>query len=303
VDSLAVALSAFNRCRELLGEQLNQPVLRWLKELPGVSVSILWQDPLAFQLPGQIFALCPKLRTAWNRGHGAKPPACAACQRQRWWPHLLADSQSRRFQSRCHLSSFCAGVRVGTSWPVVLTVQAGSHGRNFNAAVALLRVIVHDLKTTLAADTARQHAQALETRIWNLETGNSPPQHKALPKGQDVARLGDEPRCVHADQLIKKMLEYLHANYKKPILPSDVAASLKMSANYLSSLFSATMGVSCHRYLENIRFAKAREMLCVPGARIADVSAALGWASSSNFGRAFKERNGVTPGLWRQSGG
>lgn len=72
-----------------------------------------------------------------------------------------------------------------------------------------------------------------------------------------------------------------------------------MNAAYLSSLLSRTTGVTFHRHLEDLRMAKAKELLLDPRSRIREVSQAVGFASTDAFRHAFKAYTGVAPSDWR----
>ena len=92
---------------------------------------------------------------------------------------------------------------------------------------------------------------------------------------------------------------YLQSHYRRPMQLGDVAEALNMNACYLSSLFSAAAGVTYHRYPEELRLAKAKELLADPSTRICELACAVGYASAGTFCRAFKARTGFSPRAWR----
>jgi two-component system response regulator YesN len=109
-------------------------------------------------------------------------------------------------------------------------------------------------------------------------------------------------RVVLSSQTLKSveaMRDYVHQHYHRPIGLSEVAAALKMNASYLSNVFSQTTGVTFHRFLEEVRLARARELLRNPRNRVGEVAATAGYASPDAFRHAFKARQGLSPEAWR----
>jgi two-component system response regulator YesN len=94
------------------------------------------------------------------------------------------------------------------------------------------------------------------------------------------------------------MRDYVLKHYDHPLQLSDVAAALGKNAAYLSTLFSQTTGVTFHHYLEEVRLAKAKELLSDPANCVGDVACAVGYGSASHFRHVFKDRTGVAPHLW-----
>ncbi|MEO7098984.1 MAG: AraC family transcriptional regulator [Luteolibacter sp.] len=138
---------------------------------------------------------------------------------------------------------------------------------------------------------------ALEHRLQE----NSRQQTQRDP-GPDLPATGAERQASpHHQQIIQRMLDYLQSNYHRPIQLGDVADALKMNACYVSSLFSATTGGTYQRYLEELRVAKAKELLANPGMHICEVACATGFTTAGTFCRTFKARTGLSPRAWRNS--
>jgi YesN/AraC family two-component response regulator len=69
----------------------------------------------------------------------------------------------------------------------------------------------------------------------------------------------------HSQQLVQRILDYIHEHYSCPIQLGDLAAVMNMNTAYISSLFHTTTGVTFHHYLEELRLAKAKGS--APGSR------------------------------------
>lgn len=74
---------------------------------------------------------------------------------------------------------------------------------------------------------------------------------------------------------------------------------MHMNPSYLSTLFSQTTGVTFHHYLEQVRLARAKELLRDPRRRIWEAARATGYASPDAFRHAFRAREGLSPEAWR----
>ncbi len=95
------------------------------------------------------------------------------------------------------------------------------------------------------------------------------------------------------------MRDYVQAHFSRPLGLNDVASAMNMNASYVSALFSQTTGVTFHRFLEEVRLSKARELLRDPRQRIGEVAEATGYASPDAFRHAFKTHESLSPEAWR----
>ena len=95
------------------------------------------------------------------------------------------------------------------------------------------------------------------------------------------------------------MLDYIHGQYSQPLQLADLATALNMSVAYVSHLFSMTVGVTFHVYLEQLRLTKAKELLRDPLNRIGEVAYAVGYTNPDHFRKVFRTHVGVSPGTWR----
>jgi AraC-like DNA-binding protein len=170
----------------------------------------------------------------------------------------------------------------------------------FHDAVALARLILHDLESTAQARMARS---GLDNALRRL---NSTQIEAARLRGELRHRLPSLPESTvqpglgsHARKLVTAMLDYAHQHYHRPIGLGELASAMKMNASYLSALFSRTTGVTFHRFLEEVRLSKAKELLRDPRNLVCEVACATGYASLDSFRHAFKAHEGLSPEAWR----
>ena len=163
-----------------------------------------------------------------------------------------------------------------------------------------------------AGDTPRSRSHPSSKTGWlELETAqarlnNLEVEHERLRLELHQRAPGIPENCAqpsagsHSEQIVRRMLEYVHAHYHRPLQLRDVADAVKMNACYVSSLFSQTLGVPFHHYLNELRMAKAKELLRDPTCRAREVACAVGYANSGQFWRVFKVHTGLAPCMWRE---
>jgi two-component system response regulator YesN len=74
-----------------------------------------------------------------------------------------------------------------------------------------------------------------------------------------------------------------------------LSRELYLSASHMAVLFTRVVGASFRQYVRSVRLASAAEMLTESNARIADVSATLGYTEPSNFVRDVRSGLDVCP--------
>jgi AraC-like DNA-binding protein len=97
------------------------------------------------------------------------------------------------------------------------------------------------------------------------------------------------------------MLSYIQENYSRPIRLADLAADVHLRPSYACSLFSTTLGMPFHRYLEQFRLVEAKALLRDPVTRVSEVAYAVGYTNPNHFRNVFTARVGLSPSAWRES--
>ena len=79
-----------------------------------------------------------------------------------------------------------------------------------------------------------------------------------------------------------------------------MAKQYSVSISSLSHRFQAATGVSVMEYLQSCRMANAKQMLAETDYSIGQIVEKCGFSDNSNFSRAFKKRNGLSPSDFRK---
>lgn len=100
--------------------------------------------------------------------------------------------------------------------------------------------------------------------------------------------------------ILKRVKEYLHANYMKDISLSNIADVVYLHPHYLGKLFKKHEGISITEYLTCVRIERAKELLKEGNIKIADISQLVGMSSPQYFIHCFKSYQGMTPKSFRE---
>lgn len=103
-----------------------------------------------------------------------------------------------------------------------------------------------------------------------------------------------------SDAAIDRALETIGRRFATDLTDEDVAADLGLSTSHFRHLFRQTTRQPFHRYVQNLRLEKARELLLQTAIPVADVAQAVGFASPAHFSRAFARRYGAAPSAMRR---
>jgi AraC family transcriptional regulator len=97
-----------------------------------------------------------------------------------------------------------------------------------------------------------------------------------------------------------RLIEYVEANLSTGIGLPDLAALSGYSADHFSRLFKRCFGQPPYQYVLARRVERAKAMLKDQSRPIANIAAACGFATQAHLNSAFKQRTGVTPGVYRR---
>ena len=304
----------------LLKRRLSRALLDTFYELTGLHLRARWHEPATEGEPNGFPVLCSRER---QRHVGRLPDRCQTCLRKRRPCARPAQKPEKRFAGLCGSLNYCACVKALGQPCVTLSVQqpgpvSRARRQAFYRAVRIVRLVIHDLQATLqaaqtcceppppmmsvgsacclqpkehqsaAAQTIVQPSRSCQRAEGTVTTREGQPATRPLPPGRN-----------HSQLLVQRMRDYIHENYARPIQLADLAASVRLQPTYVSSLFSTTLGVTFHHYLEQVRLAKAKDLLRDPVARVSEVAYAVGYANPNHFRNVFTAHAGLSPSVWR----
>jgi transcriptional regulator GlxA family with amidase domain len=114
------------------------------------------------------------------------------------------------------------------------------------------------------------------------------------PPPEDVNRGDEEDRIV---ALAKK---FFRDHLAEPGLVAAAADLANLGERALSRRFSRATGASPRAFIVEMRMERARDLLARSRLPIEEVAARVGYADRATFSKAFKERTGLSPSVFRR---
>lgn len=87
----------------------------------------------------------------------------------------------------------------------------------------------------------------------------------------------------------------LEQHIDQPVTIRELSRKVAMNECYLKKGFKALTGKTIHEYQQDLRIARAKELLQKQGLSVTDVANTLGYSSISHFSTAFKRITGMKP--------
>lgn len=102
--------------------------------------------------------------------------------------------------------------------------------------------------------------------------------------------------------LAQKMHFFIINHFRSHITLEDVAAYVGLTPAYVSGVFKKEMNRNFKKYLNDLRFSYARNLLLNTDLSVTQICSESGFEDYPNFIRRFKEHFGMTPTMLRSSG-
>ena len=222
-----------------------------------------------------------------NPGH----PACRDHSqsdfcRESWQLHLaeLARCPQTHWH-RCEFGRFCAVVPVvfdGRCFATVkLVCPPDESEQRFESLIKVLDALVRDFVIAEAGF------------LGNVQHHGSFAEEASDAGAESVTKDPSHPLVVRA-------IRYIEANLSSPQLTvGQVAQSLAVNANYLSTVFRSDVGQRMGRFIALRRMEMARGLLATTDLQIKQVALDTGHANPNWFAQVFRAYVGVSPVQYR----
>jgi YesN/AraC family two-component response regulator len=99
---------------------------------------------------------------------------------------------------------------------------------------------------------------------------------------------------------LKKVFDYIEANYQEGITLSDVAEAVGYSSAYLTNQVAKQTGYPINVWIIKRRMVAALPLLKNTNQTIEEISTNLGYQSACHFSRQFRQYNHTSPTDWRK---
>jgi len=96
-------------------------------------------------------------------------------------------------------------------------------------------------------------------------------------------------------KLLQNIVKYIYDNITEEIKMESVAQAVGINRTAVCKIFSKGIGITFHKFLQNIRIEKAKSLLHGGEKNVTQISFECGFGSVRSFNRAFLEQVGCTP--------
>ena len=160
------------------------------------------------------------------------------------------------------------------------------------AVCALSRSLVDKLQTETVATpfikSLERSSAAMHLLRRALECITIPFEACQVPACRFLAYESEREKIQDARRIIEQ-------NIDQPHTIRELARKVAMNECYLKKGFKTVTGRTIHEYQQELRIAKAKELLQHDGLSVTDVANTLGYSSISHFSTAFKRVTGLKP--------
>ena len=125
--------------------------------------------------------------------------------------------------------------------------------------------------------------------------------HTHIREGMGPQRMDLRFRLGVTDEKLLLVLRQMETNIETPQSRQDLARIAGVSIRQLERLFHRHLSRGIHQHYVSMRLERARQLLRETNFPVLDVAVATGFASSSQFARAYGRAFGETPSLTRAS--
>ncbi len=94
---------------------------------------------------------------------------------------------------------------------------------------------------------------------------------------------------------LRDVADYIDANLNEKLSVSTLARRVGLSPHHFSHSFSASFGLSPHRYVLQRRIAEATRLLKESKLSVAEIAYELGFSSHAHFSQIYRKNTGMSP--------
>jgi AraC family transcriptional regulator len=102
-----------------------------------------------------------------------------------------------------------------------------------------------------------------------------------------------------APHVLRRVVEFMHANMDKQIGLKDLADCAGLSVSHFSFQFRASTNQSPHQYMIRLRVERSKELLTDSRLSVLDVGLEVGFRNQQHFATVFRNSVGVPPSVYR----
>lgn len=159
----------------------------------------------------------------------------------------------------------------------------------------------HDHSVTPVLLFIRRHCEmGLEDPLWYEEQLAFLLERMLMRHRHVVTRARAIPvrRAATRREIVRRIslaTDFIHSNYARPLMLSDMASAAFLSRHHFLRLFKHLQNVTPHEYLQRKRTSVAARLLRATQLQVEDIVKEVGFDSRSTLFRALRRFHGMTP--------
>ena len=112
--------------------------------------------------------------------------------------------------------------------------------------------------------------------------------------------------CVHPTYSLDlarllRVLRHIETHVEEDLGIEELADIACLSPFHFARMFRNSMGEAPHRYVSELRMARAKALLTETDRPLVEIALASRFSSQANFSRAFRQTTGQSPGAYRRA--
>lgn len=154
-----------------------------------------------------------------------------------------------------------------------------------------VETLLHTMETEYQKNNLRETSYIKLTLLQLLLFLND-----CKPNRQDAAL----SELTNTQKLMFEILGHINNHYAEELTLETVSAKYYLSTYYFSRTFREATGFHFVEYLNNVRIKEAKKLLLHSDSTINDIASAVGFHSTTHFGRVFKQIAGCSPSAYKK---
>ena len=102
------------------------------------------------------------------------------------------------------------------------------------------------------------------------------------------------------ENVLDEVLHYIQNNYQENLKLETLAPLFGYNSSYLGRLFTKKLDVNFNAYLDQVRIARAKELLDDGSLKVYEIAERVGYSNVDYFHRKFKKYVGTSPAEYRK---
>lgn len=101
---------------------------------------------------------------------------------------------------------------------------------------------------------------------------------------------------------IHEVIRFINDNFTNPTLSLDeISKNTYLTSSYICVIFKDYTGTTVNKYINELRFNKAKELLQNPEIKMKDIASKIGYSDGNYFAKIFKKETGYNPSDYRRN--